>query len=131
MGRLHAGSVTTRPWRQRIGTNSFVARSSDAESQKCETWWAGVAMAAMTCGTRWAVVGFSCTTRTTQAEATGCFHGILCLRRWLEPGDRVLQGPHGADFQLWLRSENLARSDGDHRLRFPAHGAHFGRRGGA
>ena len=64
------------------------------------------------------------------------FHGSSCLRRWLDiearretPGD-----PPRSQLwlvQLWLGDENLARSDGHHRLRFPAHGAHFGRRGGA
>ena len=44
-----------------------------AQSQlKRETWWAGVAMAAMTCGTQSGGVGFSSATRTTRVVATGC-----------------------------------------------------------
>ena len=61
------------------------------------------------------------------------FHGNLCLRRWLDvAAGRVHDpGPATQPWQQWLGTENLARLDGDHRLRFPAHGAHFGRRGGA
>ena len=64
------------------------------------------------------------------------FHGNLCLRRWLDIAAGRVHDP-GPATQPWAFCPGLgipatlARFDGDQRLRFPAHGAHFGRRGGA
>ena len=63
------------------------------------------------------------------------FHSFLCLHRWLDLMARG-EDPTRWSFQFWLvhrwrGHEALAYTGDYHRLRFPAHGAHFGRRGGA
>jgi hypothetical protein len=133
MRRLRAARL--RHDRSTIGSAEKASQILAQGQLQRESWLAGAAMAAITCGTRSAGVGFSSATRATLEVASGCgFHSFACLRRWLhrlatsrvrDPGPAWVLAP----WQEWLNAG--WRDTGDHSERFPAHGAHFGRLGGA
>ena len=72
--QLDSSEVWSREFRNPLGSRTAerISRILAQVKLKREKWWADVAMAAMTCGTRSAGVGFGSATRTTQMVDFGC-----------------------------------------------------------